>query len=116
MPCYDHGWCIYCKQYLFWLASLLAFTSNHMYLCTHDMKKMLDLVAQVNLSLLTGVVVQDNNYALYKVVDSLLELNAGSTAFLVGMFLGHTASEMQEAGQTPSGASFLHHLLSLRYF
>ena len=67
---------------------------------------MIDLVAQVNHSLLTGVVVEGNDYALYKVADGLLELNAGSTAFLVGMFLGQIASQMKDAGNTPAERAF----------
>ena len=57
---------------------------------------MLDLVAQVNHSILAGVAIDESNFALYKVADSLLELNAGSTAFLVGLYLGHLASQMND--------------------
>ena len=67
---------------------------------------MLDLVAQVNHSILSGVLLEDNDYALYKVADSLLELNAGSTAYLVGLFLGDTASKMEEVGGTRAQKAF----------
>lgn len=67
---------------------------------------MLDLVAQVNNALLAGVVVQENDYALYKVTDSLIELNAGSTAFLIGMFLGYTASKLRDDKRSPAERAF----------
>jgi len=71
-----------------------------------DELSMLDLVAQVNHSILTGVLIENNDYALYKVADSLLELNAGSTAYLVGLFLGDTASKMEEVGETRAQKAF----------
>ena len=55
---------------------------------------MLSVVTQVNHSNLTGALVKCNDYTLYKVAASLLELNAGSTAYLVSLFLGHTASKI----------------------
>ena len=64
---------------------------------------MLDLVAQVNSSLLMGIVIEANEKALLKMVDKLLELNAGSTAYMIGLFLGHTASrQMKDSGSTPA--------------
>ena len=50
----------------------------------HDFSfSMLDLVAQVNHSILTSVLLKCNDYALY----------------LVGLFLEHTASKIQEVGR-----------------
>eukprot|EP00581_Thalassiosira_minuscula_P003178 CAMPEP_0183749232 /NCGR_PEP_ID=MMETSP0737-20130205/68182_1 /TAXON_ID=385413 /ORGANISM="Thalassiosira miniscula, Strain CCMP1093" /LENGTH=648 /DNA_ID=CAMNT_0025984985 /DNA_START=1281 /DNA_END=3224 /DNA_ORIENTATION=+ len=80
--------------------------AKHWHFNLDDELTMLDLVAQVNHSLLAGVLIQDNDYVLYKIADSLLELNAGSTAFLVGMFLGHTASKMKMVEGTLAEKAF----------
>ena len=55
---------------------------------------MLDLVNRGNHSIVTGVLIECNDYTLYKVAESLLELNDGSTSYIVGLFLGHTASKI----------------------
>ena len=68
---------------------------------------MLDIVACVNSLLLTGVEIQNNDDALLDVVEALLEINSGSTAYVVGLFLGHTASQMEVYGETPGQRAWL---------
>mmetsp|Transcript_56512 Transcript_56512/g.120029 ORF Transcript_56512/g.120029 Transcript_56512/m.120029 type:complete len:725 (-) Transcript_56512:848-3022(-) len=62
----------------------------------------LDMVVQVNSSLLEGVAIQNSDAELLDVVENLLELNAGSTASVVGLFLGHMASQMKDSGESPA--------------
>lgn len=60
---------------------------------------MLDLVSIVNLSLQSHAVVDMNNFSLYKVIDRLLECSSGSTAYTVGLWLGHKMLEMHPPGE-----------------
>ena len=61
----------------------------------------IDITTQVNRSLLQGVAIDHNDDDLMEVVEVLLEIVAGSTAYLVGLFLGHTASQLEKNGDDP---------------
>ena len=61
----------------------------------------IDIVTQVNRSLLHGVAIDYNDDDLMEVVEVLIEIAAGSTAYLVGLFLGHTASQLEKSGDNP---------------
>jgi len=57
-----------------------------------------DIVTQVNVSLLQGVAIENGDDDLLEVVETLLEIDAGSTAYVVGLYLGHIASQLEEGG------------------
>jgi hypothetical protein len=63
--------------------------------------EMIDVVSSCNNALLEAVAIADpkiGNAALHNVVTRLVEFQYGSTAYLMGLFLGTEASKTQEAG------------------
>ena len=67
----------------------------------------LDIVSRVNSSLLQGLAILNNDDALFEVVETLIELNAGSTAYIFGLFLGYTASQLAVHGDTPADRAWV---------
>eukprot|EP00578_Thalassiosira_sp_NH16_P032649 CAMPEP_0181081652 /NCGR_PEP_ID=MMETSP1071-20121207/3210_1 /TAXON_ID=35127 /ORGANISM="Thalassiosira sp., Strain NH16" /LENGTH=891 /DNA_ID=CAMNT_0023163201 /DNA_START=148 /DNA_END=2823 /DNA_ORIENTATION=+ len=74
--------------------------SNEWHFNLNGEVSMFDLVARVNSSILNAVGIKSDDGALEDIFESLLEISTGSTSYLVGLFLGDTASQMREYGET----------------